>query len=185
MHKSNDHRTDEGPISGQKGAKFLRSWRDGLALSREKAAESLGLSLRMYAYYEAGEKNLPVKVFLACNALSRGKTPHFSLPRERWARTVDRLVRYALGENVVGPMVRQRQWQALRDFMDVIKFGPEPELAMTDPALFAAIRTAGTKAYLSGLMAMKGPSDDVLDTGSYTVASAPSPSYDDGLARVP
>jgi len=49
-------------------AEFV-TWRGGMGLTQEKAAAALGLSKRMIAYYESGEKPIPKTVRLACIGL--------------------------------------------------------------------------------------------------------------------
>lgn len=44
----------------------MRRWRERHGLTLEQAAEALGLSRRMIAYYESGEKAIPRSVALAC-----------------------------------------------------------------------------------------------------------------------
>lgn len=48
----------------------MRAWRQSLGLSQAAAALELGISTRMYQYYEAGEKEIPLTVELACEALT-------------------------------------------------------------------------------------------------------------------
>lgn len=48
----------------------LKSWRLRLGLSQRAAAEALGVSLRMYQYYEAGQMAIPKTVALACAAVA-------------------------------------------------------------------------------------------------------------------
>ena len=55
----------------------FKSWRKGMGLSQKKAAEALGLKLRMIQYYEKGKRDskdvkIPKSVRLACFALSEG-----------------------------------------------------------------------------------------------------------------
>jgi len=57
--------------------KHLKIWRKSLGLSQKHAAESLGLKLRIYQYYEKGERDgVPIKppktVRLACWAVAQG-----------------------------------------------------------------------------------------------------------------
>lgn len=49
-------------------ASDLKTWRQSIGLSQRAAAEALGVSLRMYQYYEAGERPIPKTVALACAA---------------------------------------------------------------------------------------------------------------------
>lgn len=48
----------------------FNDWRMALGLSLNAAAEALGLSRRMVAYYSAGEKSVPKTVLLACAGYS-------------------------------------------------------------------------------------------------------------------
>lgn len=55
----------------------FKSWRKGQGLSQKKAAEALGLKLRIIQYYEKGERGsknvkIPKSVRLACYAISEG-----------------------------------------------------------------------------------------------------------------
>jgi DNA-binding XRE family transcriptional regulator len=49
---------------------MFKEWRQGLGLSLTQAAHILGLSRRMIAYYESGEKKIPKYVALACMGAS-------------------------------------------------------------------------------------------------------------------
>lgn len=49
---------------------MFKEWRQGLGLSLTQAAHILGLSRRMIAYYESGEKEIPKYVALACMGAS-------------------------------------------------------------------------------------------------------------------
>lgn len=49
---------------------MFKEWRQGLGLSLTQAAHILGLSRRMVAYYESGEKEIPKYVALACMGAS-------------------------------------------------------------------------------------------------------------------
>lgn len=59
----------------------LKDWRASLGLSQRKAASSLGISERMYIYYEKGRREdgraapIPRTVALACAAVSQGLEP--------------------------------------------------------------------------------------------------------------
>ena len=55
----------------------FKKWRKGLGLSQKKAAEALGLKLRMIQYYEKGNRDgkvvdVPKSVRLACYAIQCG-----------------------------------------------------------------------------------------------------------------
>lgn len=55
----------------------FKQWRKGQGLSQKKAAEALGLKLRIIQYYEKGERGakdvkIPKSVRLACFAISEG-----------------------------------------------------------------------------------------------------------------
>lgn len=59
--------------------KDFKTWRKGQGLSQKKAAEALGLKLRIIQYYEKGKRgskevNIPKSVRLACYAISQGIT---------------------------------------------------------------------------------------------------------------
>jgi transcriptional regulator with XRE-family HTH domain len=59
----------------------IRAWRARLGLSQRKAAEAIGISERMYIYYEAGQREdgrrveIPKTVALACAAVAYGLPP--------------------------------------------------------------------------------------------------------------
>lgn len=59
----------------------IKSWRARLGLSQQAAAEALGVSLRMYAYYEKGRREdgrtveIPRTVALAAAAVAFGLPP--------------------------------------------------------------------------------------------------------------
>jgi DNA-binding XRE family transcriptional regulator len=53
-------------------AEAFRHWRERHALTQETAAQALGLSRRMLAYYEQGEKPIPRTVALATRGLDAG-----------------------------------------------------------------------------------------------------------------
>lgn len=59
----------------------IREWRSRLGLTQQQAADALGVSLRMYAYYEAGKREdgrpveIPRTVALAASAIERGLEP--------------------------------------------------------------------------------------------------------------
>lgn len=50
----------------EQGSALLRAWRDGNRMTQADAASALGVSPRMWRYYEAGEHLLPKTVRLAC-----------------------------------------------------------------------------------------------------------------------
>lgn len=52
----------------------IKSWRISLRLSQAAAAQELGISTRMYQYYESGEKPIPRAIELACAAIKAGLT---------------------------------------------------------------------------------------------------------------
>jgi hypothetical protein len=52
--------------SGHDDARAFLEWRLRHGLSLAKAAEALGISRRMVAYYSNGEKKLPKPILLAC-----------------------------------------------------------------------------------------------------------------------
>jgi hypothetical protein len=47
----------------------FRAWRENQGLSLTGAAETLGLSRRMVAYYDSGERIIPKTVMLACKGV--------------------------------------------------------------------------------------------------------------------
>jgi DNA-binding XRE family transcriptional regulator len=68
------HWTDEMEISSdtlwrlalEQGGAWLRAWREAHRMTQAEAAFALGVSPRMWRYYEAGEHLLPKTVRLAC-----------------------------------------------------------------------------------------------------------------------
>jgi len=48
------------------GSGWLRAWRDAHKMTQAEAAKALGVSARMWRYYEAGTHLLPKTVRLAC-----------------------------------------------------------------------------------------------------------------------
>lgn len=52
--------------TGQKNVRTFLEWRLCHGLSLTKAAEALGISRRMVAYYSSGEKLIPRHILLAC-----------------------------------------------------------------------------------------------------------------------
>ncbi|MGP0093355.1 MAG: helix-turn-helix domain-containing protein [Xanthobacteraceae bacterium] len=53
-------------------AEAFRSWRQRKAYTLDQAAKALGISRRMVAYYDQGDKPIPRLVALAARALERG-----------------------------------------------------------------------------------------------------------------
>lgn len=139
---------------GMDGAVALRRWRRDFNFTRPAAAGELGVSERMLAYYESGERSVPRAILLAVRALTAGlqATPESeALTRDRWVIMVKNVMDYGAGDPVVGRMLKERNRQGLDDFLTYIRRGPDPALALTDPALFRSLRSAVTKAQLSGL----------------------------------
>jgi hypothetical protein len=50
----------------EQGSAWLRTWRDAHKMTQAEAAKALGVSARMWRYYEAGTHLLPKTVRLAC-----------------------------------------------------------------------------------------------------------------------
>lgn len=148
---------------GLEGAIALRRWRRASSLTRHAAALELGVSERILAYYEAGERPVPRAVILAVRALTAGlddKLDGNGPARERWVVLVRNILDYGKGVPVVGRILRSRDRVALADFISFIKQGPDPVLALTDQALFQSMRAAVTRAQLSGLASYKlNPND--------------------------
>lgn len=59
--------------TGHGDARAFLEWRLRHALSLSKAAEALGLSRRMVAYYSNGEKKVPKSILLACRGWEVGE----------------------------------------------------------------------------------------------------------------
>lgn len=53
-------------VTGRDDARAFLEWRLRHALSLSKAADALGVSRRMVAYYSNGEKKVPKPILLAC-----------------------------------------------------------------------------------------------------------------------
>jgi hypothetical protein len=53
----------------EQGSAWLRRWRTGRGITQSEAAAALGVSPRMWRYYEAGSHLLPKTVRLACIGL--------------------------------------------------------------------------------------------------------------------
>ncbi|MDR1990776.1 MAG: helix-turn-helix domain-containing protein [Acidobacteriaceae bacterium] len=70
----NAHWTDDMEVSSdtlwrlalEQGSAWLRRWRDTHQMTQAEAASALGVSPRMWRYYEAGQHLLPKTVRLAC-----------------------------------------------------------------------------------------------------------------------
>lgn len=135
------------------GAIELRRWRRDAGTTRQAAAADLGISERMLAYYEAGGYKVPRAILLAARALGAGldHAPGGKDARERWVVLVRNVVEYGRGSPVVGRMLRERDRRGIADFLAFVKKGPDPALALTDPALFRSLRSAVTDAQLAGL----------------------------------
>lgn len=54
------------------------------------------------------------------------------------------------GVPVVGQMLKAGDRAGLSDFLAFVKRGPNPDLALTDPALFQSRRAAATPGQLAG-----------------------------------
>lgn len=53
----------------------LKAWRKGLGLTQAQAAAELGISTRLIIYYEHGERDIPLTVELATEAITARKAP--------------------------------------------------------------------------------------------------------------
>jgi transcriptional regulator with XRE-family HTH domain len=53
----------------------LRTWRKAQGMTQMQAASALGVSLRQYKRFEAGEYATPLTVRLAAAAIARGLKP--------------------------------------------------------------------------------------------------------------
>jgi hypothetical protein len=71
--------------TGHEGARAFLEWRLKHGLSLTKAAEALGLSRRMVAYYSNGEKPVPKTVLLACRGWEAGQRDRRLAPAEESA----------------------------------------------------------------------------------------------------
>lgn len=61
----------------------FRAWRRRHKLSLTRAAEAIGMSRRMVAYYEKGEKPVPQSVLLACQGWEAARPQGASFGRDR------------------------------------------------------------------------------------------------------
>ena len=124
-----------------------------MGVTRQVAAADLGISERMLAYYESGGHRVPRAILLAARALAAGldNDPCGGDARERWVLLVRNVVDYGRGSPVVGRMLRERDHRGMADFLAFVKRGPDPALALTDPALFRSLRSAVTTARLAEL----------------------------------
>ena len=124
-----------------------------MGVTRQVAAADLGISERMLAYYESGGHRVPRAILLAARALAAGldNDPCGGDARERWVLLVRNVVDYGRGSPVVGRMLREGDHRGMADFLAFVKKGPDPALALTDPALFRSLRSAVTAAQLAGL----------------------------------
>jgi transcriptional regulator with XRE-family HTH domain len=139
---------------------LLHRWRREAGMSRPLAAEALGISSRMLAYYEDGVHAVPRAVTLAVWMLATEagiRLPESGMGRERWVRAVGLAVDYGRGEAVVGRLIREGKRAELGDLLRLLTGGPPPDLALTDPALFRTLREAGINAMLAGLGMLKVP----------------------------
>jgi transcriptional regulator with XRE-family HTH domain len=134
--------------------RLLRVWRKRLGLNQREAAEELGLSESTVSNYEDGRLPVPKVVLLAARAIERGLEPlRAPAPgaRELWITLVADMKRYAAGEPVVGELLRARDLDRLGAFLSLVRSGPDPDLAITDPSLFLALQEACTRAHLAGI----------------------------------
>lgn len=137
-------------------AVVLRRWRRRSGLAAGVAARALGVSPRMLAYYESGAHPVPRTVQLAVEALDVGLTPAAETltrpdARDRWVWLVNAMRCYGRGEPVVGRMLLARDREGLVALLAFIRRGPDPQLALTNPALFRMLRDGCTRAHVAGL----------------------------------
>jgi hypothetical protein len=117
----------------------------------------------MLAYYEDGTYDVPKAVTLAVRLLASEagiRLPGSGMDHQRWGEAVAHAVAYVRGEAIVGRLIREGRQSELRDLLQLLKNGPPPDMALTDPALFRTLREAGTKAWLSGLGTLGIPPRD-------------------------
>ncbi len=141
------------PIDPRDGLE-IRSWRRQARLNRREGARELGISERMLAYYESGEFDVPKTVLLAVRHLANTGDTERTLGRDRWVGVVDAMLRYTRGEPVVGEFLKARQLDQLADLIELGRRGPDPRLALTDPALFRALREGSTRMHMAGVLAI-------------------------------
>jgi len=114
----------------------------------------------VFAAYEAGHTPVPKAVMLAVAAIERGlEAP--GVPergaRERWVAVVSDMTRYARGEPVFGEMVLAGDRDRLAEFVRMAKAGPDPDIALTDPALHATLMAACCRARAAGVARCRIP----------------------------
>lgn len=90
--------------------------------------------------------------------------------RERWVTGVCLLREYLQDDLVLARMLRKRRWADLLAAAEIIHEDVDPNLAVTDPALYKALRDAVTKAHLCGYrcldpheLRLKAGIDDIDD----------------------
>ena len=131
---------------------LLRTWRTRTRRSQDEAAADLGISVEQLAEYETGDN--PVSAgSAAARALEHRLEPLSMNPdgaRERWVALVDDARAYFNGEPVISRLLRESDRGRLRRFLSFIIVGPDPRLALTDPALYQTLRTSCTRALLAG-----------------------------------
>jgi transcriptional regulator with XRE-family HTH domain len=157
----------------------IRGWRRQARLNRREGARALGISERMLAYYESGEFEVPKTVLLAVRYLANTGDTERTLGRDRWVGVVDAMLRYARGEPVVGEFLKGRQLDRLADLVELGRRGPDPRLALTDPALFRALRDGSTKMHMAGVLAIPELSPTRLRERSLRLARSQEKGQDD------
>lgn len=131
-----------------------------MSMSAEDAARALSVDYTYYADLENGHIDLPVALWRRCVAISKDRPEAViatSLPRDRWVRMVENSIAYLKNEHHLSSLIQNERWEEIADFMEFMRTGPHMDLAITDPHLFRKLREAGTRAFLSGLMHFKGP----------------------------
>lgn len=154
---------------------FLRAWRRRRGRTIEQAARELGVSPRMLAYYEAAEKPVPRTVLLAARALSADMEPlgpPVPRAREKWVRLVEDMRDYARGKPVIGEILKSRDTERLKEFLAMVRMGPDPKLALTDPALFRVVSESVTRARLAGLAEFRVVGADDAELPRFEAANA-------------
>lgn len=70
--------------------------------------------------------------------------------REQWVTGVSLLREYLRDDLVLARALRERRWSDLLAVVEIANKGIDPSLAVTDPALYKALRDATTKFFLRG-----------------------------------
>lgn len=70
--------------------------------------------------------------------------------REKWVTAVSLLREYLTDDYVIARAWRERRWSDLLAVVELANAGVDNRLAITDPALYKALRDATTKFFMRG-----------------------------------